>query len=288
MNDDDDIHSCIAAFTSLYGYYHLHYRQVKQNRKSLVTHGDVLMGNIVLWLALCSPGFGSNFMSGFRKRALVVGNDKYTPDQVGYYNSGPSALCYFQAWIWQVGVSGVSLGTGALGLFLYLYVKPSLNTNVLKISKPNQNVMYFLYLIPLWGTITTTAQMLLSEVGPTSSIYCGVRCIEDYGDEDKGTSARLDGKWNNPGKCWMRMVSVYGNMPLAGIPAFLVTGYCGIALRRMTKNSGLQTGQESLMKAVWKMINYSLISAVVILIAFLSRLRQVLTPNYYTEVRDEN
>ena len=40
---------CMSAFSALYAYYWLHWDRVKRHRKSRLSYGDVLMGNISIW-----------------------------------------------------------------------------------------------------------------------------------------------------------------------------------------------------------------------------------------------
>ena len=183
-------------------------------------------------------------------------------------------------------LNALVIHVASIAVYLIITILPSLNGTHLRLSKISEGFKTCLYLFPLlWPLPWNIYAMYNYQPGPTSSIYCGVRCEEDYGTEDEPIP--MDGKYNNPSKCWYRLFTLYGHMGLTGGGSALTMAYIGYRLHKqqqMTGNSKASKSEQNLRKAVKKLINFSGITALTVFLAFVSRFIRLLRPAPASEV----
>ena len=122
----------------------------------------------------------------------------------------------------------------------------------------------------------------------TTDIETGVRCEEDYGIDGQ-TSILMNGVWNNPGKCFYRMVAVYGSLGLMGVGSGSTCAYVAWCLHEHASKGATPAKKNKkdnrMMAAVMKLVYFGGFVGTACFIAFVARLLPLVRPRPYAEVR---
>ena len=217
--------------------------------------------------------FAYIFGGQFARSSMVVGNTAYETTQLGYLNSPGSSLCVAQGFVMNVG------GLGMIGMAFLL----SRNTYAVvvtnSVSSGNRRTLTIMSQRSLKHNILIASVVLVSVVMPLIAaietkfgplaLYCWIRCDEEG----------IDSKFTNTGKCWWRIVSLYGWFGVYGLPAVFYSVQVLRKLHQHQKSLGKSAQAMATRDAQKKLGGFTMVFCFICTLSSIVRLPSSLQPN---------
>ena len=96
----------------------------------------------------------------------------------------------------------------------------------------------------------------------------------------------MTGIWTNPNRCFFRMISVYGSLGIMGVGSGSTCAYVAYCLSKHAEASaaGKNKKENRMMAAVNKLVRFGGFVGTACFVAFIARLRPLITPQPFSEV----
>ena len=237
----------------------------------------------------------SSLPGGFQRSFLVEGNKEYETNQIGYLSSPPTSWCVITGLLQNIA----SLGMVAMAFCLiynthrlvlapihgkrrYSKAKSSEMRNLVQILRESPRLILNVFVMVL-----CIISISLTDYGPMA-LYCWTRCAENG----------IDAEFTNDGKCYMRLVTLYGWMILFGPCSMYLSLQVLLHLRKnantgkqMTKvnhgrgKSQMKSKVDAIHKAARSIAIFTAVFGFIITLACIVRLRSSIQPDPSREGR---